>query len=166
MKTFHLMSKPSYRLDIDDVPPPTLEAKDNIKPANDLYKEAMKYKDKGSGTEYTLNQRRAEILLKEILVKHPSSDKIADVAYQLGDLYEGKAYKQYERAAEYFKRAYQWRKGSRTDARIRAAVIYDKQLNERGKAIEMYREEVANDTDPTRISAAEKRLAELLAPRK
>ena len=166
LKTFHLMSKPSYRLDLHDVPPSSLEAKDNVKAANDLYKEAMKYKDKGSGTEYTLNQRRAEILLQEILAKHPTSDKIADVAYQLGDLYEGKAYKQYERAAEYFQRAFQWRKGSRTDARMRAAVIYDRLLSERGKAVEMYREEVAHDTDPARIAAAEKRLAELLAPRK
>jgi len=166
LKTFHLMSKPSYRLDLHDVPPASLEARDNVKAANDLYKEAMRYKDKGSGTDYTLNQRRAEILFQEILKNHPNSDKIADVAYQLGDLYEGKAYKQYERAAEYFQRAFQWRKGSRTDARMRAAVIYDKTLNERSKAVEMYREEIANDTDPARIAAAEKRLTELLGARK
>ncbi len=166
LKTFHLMSKPSYRLDLHDVPPASLEAKDNVKAANDLYKEAMRYKDKGAGTEYTLNQRRTEILLQEILQKHPTSDKIADVAYQLGDLYEGKAYKQYERAAEYFQRAYQWRKGTITDSRMRAAVIYDKLLNERSKAVEMYREVVAHDTNQARIQAAEKRLGELLAARK
>lgn len=166
LKTFHLMSKPSYRLDIHDVPPPSLEAKENIKAANDLYIEAMRYKDKGSGTDYVLNQRRAEILLREIMTKHPSSDKIADVAYQLGELYEGRAYKQYERAAMYYQRAYQWRKGTITDARLRAAVVYDKMLNERGKAIEMYREEIAHDTDPNRIRAAERRLNELLGPRK
>jgi TolA-binding protein len=166
LKTFHLMSKPSYRLDLHDVPPASLEAKDNVKAANDLYKEAMKYKDKGTGTEYTLNQRRAEILLQEILAKHPTSDKIADVAYQLGDLYEGKAYRQYERAAEYFQRAYQWRKGTANDSRMRAAIIYDKTLNERSKAVEMYREVVAHDTSQARIQQAEKRLAELLAARK
>ena len=165
LKNYHRFPKHAYRLDVD-VPVPTLQAKHNIPEANELFREAMKYKDKGSGTEYTLNQRRAEILLQEILVKHPTSDKIADVAYQLGDLYEGKAYKQYERAAEYFQRAFQWRKGTRTDARMRAAVIYDKLLSERGKAVEMYREEVAHDTDPARIAAAEKRLAELLGARK
>ncbi len=166
LKTFHLMSKPSYRLDLHDVPPPTLEAKANVKAANDLYIEAMRYKDKGSGSDYVLNQRRAEILLQEILKKHPTSDKIADVAYQLGELYEGRAYKQYERAAEYYQRAFQWRKGTITDARLRAAVVYDQLLNERGKAIEMYREEIAHDTDPARIRAAEKRLSELLGSRK
>jgi len=166
LKTFHLMSKPSYRLDLHDVPPASLEAKANIKAANDLYIEAMRYKDKGASTEYTLNQRRAEILLREILNKYPTSDKIADVAYQLGELYEGRAYKQYERAAVFYQRAYQWRKGTITDARLRAAVVYDKLLNERGKAVEMYREEIAHDTDPARIRAAEKRLNDLLAPRK
>lgn len=166
LKTFHLMSKPSYRLDLHDVPPPTLKAEENVKAANDLFKEAMKYKDKGAGTDYVLNQRRAEILLQEILRQHPSSDKIADVAYQLGDLYEGKAYKQYERAAAYFERAFQWRKGTISDARMRAAVLYDKTLGERSKAVEMYREVVTNDTNQARVQAAEKRLAELLSVRK
>jgi hypothetical protein len=161
LKTFHLMTKPSYRLDIADVPPPTLEAKANIKDANDLFIEAMKYKDKGTGTDYQLNQKRAELLLREILDKHPTSDKIADVAYQLGELYEGRAFKQYDRAAAYFERAYQWRKGTRTDARLRAATIYDRQLNERTKAIELYREQIAHDTDVERIKLAEKRLSEI-----
>jgi TolA-binding protein len=163
LKTFHLMTKPSYRLDIADVPPPTLEAKANIKEANELFIEAMKYKDKGAGSEYLLNQKRAELLLREILDKHPTSDKIADVAYQLGELYEGRAFKQYDRAAAYFERAYQWRKGTRTDARLRAAQIYDRNLNERSKAIELYRDHIAHDTDVERIKLAEKRLADITA---
>lgn len=161
LKEFHLMNKPSYRLDIADVPPATLEAKANVKEANDLYIEAMKYAGRGSGSDYTLNQRRAEVLLREILEKHPTSDKIADVAYALGELYEGRSFKQYARAAAYFERSYQWQKGTRTDARMRAAYIYDKLLNERSKAIELYREQIANDTDEQRIKLAEKRLAEL-----
>jgi hypothetical protein len=161
LKTFHLMTKPSYRLDISDVPPPTLEAKANVKEANELFIEAMKYKDKGTGTEYQLNQKRSELLLREILEKHPTSDKIADVAYQLGELYEGKGFKQYDRAAAYFERAYQWRKGVRSDARLRAAIIYDRNLNERTKAIDLYREQIANDTDVERIKYAEKRLADI-----
>ena len=166
LKAYHLMNKPSYRLDISDVPPPTLEAKVNVKEANDLYKLAMQYKGKGSGTEYTLNQRRAEILFQEILQKYPNCDKIADVAYELGDLYEGKAFKQYARAAAYFERAFQWRKGTRTDARLRAAQLYDRQLNERSKAIELYRDVIANDTDQNRVTGAQKRLAELTSTRK
>ncbi|MGL6096047.1 MAG: tetratricopeptide repeat protein [Fimbriiglobus sp.] len=159
--SFHLSPKPSYRLDVQDVPPATLEAKTNVKEANDLFREAMAYKGKGFGTEYQLNQRRAEIRLQEVLTRYPTSDKIADVAYQLGDLYENRPFRQYDRAAAYFERSHQWKKGTQTDALLRAARLYDKSLNERGKAIDMFRDVVAHDTDPERLREAERRLAEL-----
>ncbi len=163
---YHLLFKASYNLDVKDVPPPNLEAKVNVREANELFRLAMEYKGKGLGTEYILNARRAELLLREILEKYPNSDKIADVAYQLGDLYESRAFRQYDRAAKYFERSFQWMKGTRTDARLRAALIYDKHLNERAKAIELYREEIAHDTDPDRIRQAERRLAELTGQKK
>jgi tetratricopeptide (TPR) repeat protein len=158
---YHIMWKPSYNLDVKDVPPPTLEGRVNVKEANDLYRTAMEYKGKGFGDDYILNMRRAELLFREVLEKYPNSDKIGDVAYQLGDLYESRAYKQHDRAAKYYERSTQWVKGSRTDARLRAATIYDRQLNERTKAIELYRAVVEHDTDPDRIKQAEKRLGEL-----
>jgi hypothetical protein len=158
---FHLLFKPSYNLDVKDVPPPGLEAKVNVREANELFKQAMEFKGKGFGNEYVLNMRRAEVLLRRILEDYPNSDKIADVAYQLGEVYESRAYKQYDRAARYYERSFQWVRGARTDARLRSAVLYDKQLNERSKAIELYREVVSHDTDGERIKVAEKRLAEL-----
>jgi hypothetical protein len=163
---YHLLFRPSYNLDVKDVPPPSLEARVNVREANELYRLAMEYKGKGFGNDYVLNQRRAELLLRDILEKYPSSDKIADVAYQLGDIYESRAFKQYDRAARYFERSFQWKKGTATDARLRAATLYDKMLNERGKAIELYRDEIAHDTDTDRIKQAEKRLAELIGQKK
>jgi hypothetical protein len=162
---FHLLNKPSYNLDVQDVPPPSLEAKVNVKEANALFREAMDYKGRGLGSDYVLNMRRAEVLLREILEKYPNSDKIGDVAYQLGELYESRSYRQYDRAARYYERSFQWVKGSRTDARLRAAMLYDNQLNERSKAIELYRSVVEHDLDPGRIKAAERRLAELTGGR-
>jgi tetratricopeptide (TPR) repeat protein len=166
LMAFHLVTKPSYNLDVQDVPPPTLEAKTNIREANDLYKAAMEYKGRGIGSEYVLNMRRAEMYFREVLEKHPTSDKIPDTAYQLAELYEGRAYKQYDRAARYFERSYQWKKGTATDARLRAATLYDRMLNERSKAVQLYKEVVEHDTDPDRIKVAEKRLSELSGPKK
>lgn len=166
LKAYHLSNKPSYRLDINDVPPATLEAKQNRPEANNLFRVGKDYKGKGMGTDYTLNQRRAEIVFQEILAKYPDSDKIADVAYELGDLYESRSFKQYHRAAAYYERSFQWRKGGFTDARLRAARLYDKQLNERSKAIELYRDVMQHDGDKERMKEAEKRLAELTSTRK
>lgn len=163
---FHLVTKPSYNLDVQDVPPPSLEAKTNIRDANDLYKAAMEYKGKGIGNEYVLNMRRCEVLFREVLEKHPTSDKISDVAYQLGEVYESRAYRQFDRAARYYERSFQWKKGTTTDARLRAATLYDRQLNERARAIALYKDVVEHDTDPDRIKIAERRLSELTGGKK
>ena len=160
LRQYHRMIKQSFRLDLE-VPPPTLQAAYNIPEANELYRRAMSYKDKGWSDDYLFNQRRAEILLQQLLTNFPQSDKIGDAAFQLGDIYEGKTNLQYERAAVYFERCFQWNSGHSHEARLRAARIYDKQLHERGKAQDLYKDVTTHDTDQKRIQEAQKRLAEL-----
>jgi TolA-binding protein len=157
---FHRINKQAYKLPLE-VPPPTLNAAYNIPEANELYKQAMTYKDKGWGTDYIDNQRRAELLLQRLLTNHPQSDKISDAAYQLGDLYESHAFRQYERAANYFERCFQWNPKTQFDARLRAARLYERNVGDRNHAIEIYREIVNRETDPKRIDEAQKRLADL-----
>lgn len=162
---FHRITKHAYMLELD-VPIPTLQPKENIPEANDLFRRAMTYKDRGFGSDYLDNQRRTEILLQTLLDKYPQSDKIGEVAYQLGDVYE--AYRptpQYRRAAAYYERSFQWNRTGQSDARLRAARIYDKQLMERSRAIEMYKDVISHDTDPSRLREAERRLAELTGKR-
>ncbi len=85
LRAFHRAPKQAYRLDLD-VPSKELRAKKNDVRANQLYLMAMRYKDQGWGTDYGDNQRRAEILLRQLLTWYPESDKIGDAAYQLGDI--------------------------------------------------------------------------------
>jgi hypothetical protein len=160
LRQYHRMIKQSFRLDLE-VPPPTLQAAYNIPEANELYRQAMSYKDKGWGDDNLFNQRRSEILLQRLLTNYPQSDKIGDAAFQLGDLYEGKNNHQFERAAVYYERCFQWNSGLAHEARLRAARIYDKQLHERGRAQELYKDVTTHDTDQKRIQEAQKRLAEL-----
>lgn len=161
---FHRILKHAYRLELD-VPPPTLQALQNIPEANELYRRAMLYKDKGWGTDLLDNQRRAELLFQQLLTSYPQCDKIDDAAYQLGDVYESRLYKMYRRAAQYFERCFQWNPNTQFDARLRAARIYDKQLLERSRAIELYREVTTHDTDPKWLQEAKKRLQELSSGR-
>lgn len=160
LRQFHRIPKQAFRLELD-VPPPTLQAAYNIPEANELFRRAMTYKDKGWGTDLIDNQRRAELLFQQILTNFPQSDKIDDTAYQLGDLYEGKAYKQYRRAALYFERCYQWNPNTQFDARLRAARIYDKQLADRIRAQEIYKDITQHEIDPKHLQEANKRLQDL-----
>jgi TolA-binding protein len=159
---YHRVAKEAYRLELD-VPPPKLPPAYNIPEANELYRRALTYKDKGWGNDYIDNQRRAELLLQQLLSNFPESDKRSDTAYQLGDLYEGRAYKQYPRSAQYFERCVQWNPQTQLDARVRAARLYDNQLMDRTRAAELYREVIQHETDQKRIQEAQKRLAELSA---
>ena len=163
---FHRIPKHAFRLDMD-VPHAKLgaDAHQNIPEANNLITWAMQFKDKGYGTDYIDNQRRAEVLLQEVITKYPKCDKISDVAFLLGDVYESKAYRQYYRAVEYYQRCYQWNAKTQHDARMRAARLYDRQLNNRSKAIELYREVTTNEIDPRRKQEAQKRITELSATR-
>jgi TolA-binding protein len=161
LRQYHRIAKQAFRLELD-VPPPDLKASKNIPEANEMYRRAMAYKDKGwSGNDYVDNQRRAELLFQQIISVYPESDKIDDSAYQLGDLYEGRAYRQYRRAAAYFERCFQWNTNTQFDARLRAARLYDKYLAERQRAIELYRDVTTHETDPKWIAEAQKRLTEL-----
>ena len=160
LKLYHRIPKQAYRLELD-VPPPTLQATLNIPEANELYRRALAYKDKGWGTDLLDNQIRAEILLQQLLTSYPQSEKIDDAAYMLGEIYESKSYKQYRRAAMYYERCFQWNNNTQFEARLRAARLYDKQLQERPRAIELYREVTTHETDPKRMQEAQKRLLEL-----
>jgi TolA-binding protein len=157
---FHRISKQAFNMGLE-LPPPTLQGNYNIPEANELYKQAMSYKDKGWGTDYIDNQRRAELLLQKMLSDHPQSDKISDAAYQLGDLYESKAFKHYDRAAHYFERCFQWNPKTQFDARLRAARLYERSVGERTHAIDIYKDIVNRETDPKRIEEAQKRIADL-----
>jgi TolA-binding protein len=161
---FHRMSKQAFNLALD-LPPPTLKGQQNIPEANKIFRYAMGYKDKGWRTDYIDNQRRAELLFQKLLTEYPQSSKISEVAYQLGDLYESKAFEQYERAAAYYDRCYEWNPKTQHDARIRAARLYERRLNNRGKAVQIYKQILTHETDERRIEEANRRLGELSSQR-
>jgi len=160
LRQYHRMNKQAYRTDLV-VPPPNLQASVNVSEANELYMRALAYKDRGWGNDYIDNQRRAELLLQQLLNNYPQCDKIGDAAYQLGDIYESRAYKQYRLAAEYYERCFQWNPTTQMDARLRAARLYDRNLIKRERARELYQEVITHDTDPKRRQEAQRRLNEL-----
>jgi TolA-binding protein len=160
--SFHRTSKRAFRLDLD-VPPPTLQPLYNIPEANDLYVRATSYMGKGWFGEREDNVRRAEVLYQQLLTNYPQSDKIDDAAFQLGQIYESNVFKQHRRAAQYYERTFNWNQNTQSDARLRAARLYDRTLQERGKAIQLYREIMTHEVDARRIEEARRRLTDLSA---
>jgi TolA-binding protein len=162
LKQFHRVPKAAYIMDLD-VAGPGLRPDQNVPAANELYRKAMSYKGKGFGSDYTDNQIRAELLLQQLLGQYPTSNKCSDAAYQLGDIYENRRPAQYRRAAVYYERCVQWNPTTQYDARLRAAKLYDRQMRERAKAIELYKAVLNNETDERRRQEAQRRLGELSA---
>jgi len=160
LRQYHRIPKHAYRLELD-VPPPSLQGTANVPEANQLYLRAMSFKDKGWSTDAIDNQRRAEILLQALLSKYPTSNKISETAYMLGDIYEKAPYKMYRRAAAYYERSFQWNPSTTNDSRLRAARLYDRQLQDRSRAGELYREVTTYGSDTRQIQEAQRRLGEL-----
>jgi len=158
--SYHRISKRAYRLELD-VPPPTLTPNQNISDANDLFRRAVAFQGKGWGQEADDNYRRAELLFQQLLTMYPQSDKLSETAYHLGEIYEGRAFKQFRRAAMYYERSFQWNPQTPNESRIRAARLYDRVLQDRSKAMQLYREEITHTADPKRLDEARKRLHEL-----
>jgi TolA-binding protein len=159
---FHRVPQPAYVIDLD-VAGPGLRPDQNVPAANELYRKAMNYKGKGFATEYQDNLIRAELLLQQLLSQYPTSNKCSDAAYQLADIYENRKPAQYRRAATYFERCVQWNPNTQYDARLRAARLYDRQLNERSAAVELYKGILTHETDERRRQEAQRRLGELKA---
>ncbi len=159
---YHRIAKQPFIFDLD-VPPPSLgaQATQNSAEANEIYRRALTYKDRGWGTDYVDNQRRAEILLQQVLTAHPTSNRISDTAYQLGELYESKAYKQHHRAALYYDRSVQWNP-QQAEARMRAAKLYEQYNIDRPRATDLFKEVTTHDTDQRRVEEAKHHL-EMLA---
>ena len=159
---YHRIAKQPFIFDLD-VPPATLgaQATQNSAEANEIYRRALTYKDRGWGTDYIDNQRRAEILLQQVLTAYPTSNRISDTAYQLGELYESKAYKQHQRAALYYDRSVQWNP-QQAEARMRAAKLYEQYNIDRPRAKELFKDVTTNDTDQRRVEEAKQHL-DLLA---
>ena len=160
LKQYHRINKYPFRLDLV-VPPPTLPGDKNIPEANELYRQAMKFKNRGNWQDYIDNQHRAELLFQQLLTNYPESDKISLTAYQLGDIYESKPFRQYDHAAIYFERCFQWDPKTQTDARLRAARLYERYQSERGHALEIYRAITTHDIDPKRVEEAQRKVTEL-----
>jgi len=135
---------PKYNYIIEaEMAPQNLKVSASIPDADDIYYDALEL-DKNAGTLPILkNQNQLRLALekyRELIRKHPSSDKIDDAAYKAGVIHE--YFKDYSIALLYFKRTFQWDPETPHPARFRAARILDKNLHQNAEALQLYQQAV------------------------
>lgn len=163
---YHLMVKSPYILELD-LPPADLKAESSIPKANRLLREAIDWKEKRSllDRERGENFKRAELLLRRLLNDYKRSDQISAACYHLGDIYASKYFQQYRRAVAFYERSFHYQPNTSLDSRLKAAAVYDRNLADRRRAIELYQEVLGRETDPAQTKEARRRLDDLLGTR-
>lgn len=153
---YHLALKSPYILDMD-LPPASLKASKNDPKANRIFREALDWLNR-VGIDKEENTKRAEILLQRILRDHKDSDKVDEACYYLGQIYSSKYFQMYRRAVAYYERVFTYEPDTNLDARLQAALLYEKDLGNSQRAIALYQEILAREIDPDQTREARRRL--------
>jgi len=154
---------PMYRYFSGVDMPANLKATDHIPAADELYAEAARI-DREAGALPVLKHeeilRAALAKYGEVIRKYPTSDKIDDAAFQMGEIQE--YFKDYTLALASYQRAYQWDANTPYPARFKAANILDRRLRRRAEALELYQEAIIKEASfETYRLQAERRVKEL-----
>ena len=147
-----------------EVPPADLKPVDVITKADQLYEKALSLHRWGKVlplvTDYK-KQRRALMMLLELVNKYPRSTKIALAAYYIADIYK-EYFNEDLRAVYWYQRAWQWDPNITKPARFQAAVTWDLRLKNRAKAVELYRQVIQYEQfNMSNVGFSERRIAEL-----
>lgn len=146
LRTFDQMVRYQYIQPAEWVPT-DLQASQAIPEADALYSRAMGlYRESGGMIIVASRAKLQEALgyFNQLIELYPSSDKIDDVAYRAGRIYE--YLKNYELAAVYYQRAFQWNESTPYPARFRAAYVMDQRLKMRREALMLYQEALAKES--------------------
>lgn len=115
-------------------------ATDSIETADTLYDEAMKRYRSAMLLPILPDNAKLRLALNqfnELITRYPNSDKIDDAAYRAGRIYEH--FRDFDVAARYYQRTFQWNELTPYPARFRAAYMLDQKLHDRQSALELYR---------------------------
>lgn len=142
---------------------PDLKATTKIQAADDLYAKAVDTQRKAGVLPLLKDEqllRAALTQYSELISQYPTSDKIDDAAYRMGDIHE--YFRDYTIALQFYQRAYQWDPATPNPARFKAAFILDGKLHRRAEALQLYQEAIVKEAQFTDYKAyAERRIKEL-----
>ncbi len=124
-----------------------LRATDSIAEADEVFDEALALYREAGNLLIVIDENKFRAALNKfnaLIVNYPSSDKIDDAAYRAGRIYEH--FKDYEIAAIYYQRAFQWSETTPHPTRFKAAYILDRKLHMRKEALALYQMAVEKES--------------------
>jgi tetratricopeptide (TPR) repeat protein len=157
-------------IDEAEVPISMLDPKDSIAEADAQFVRARELMTKGGyGTPIFYRQKtmiQAADLFRDLIQKYPTSDKVDDAAFFLGEIHKEYLPGQDPIAVKWYERAWSWNPQTPHPARFQAAVVYDYRLHDRDRALELYRAVVDVETEhSSNARFAQRRIHELTSGR-
>lgn len=127
-----------------EIPAERLRPSSSLPDADSMYEQGMVLMRKGGhGGLPALYREKPMIeavgVFRELIERYPSSDKIDDAAFMLGELHKEYLKEQEQIAVQWYERAFTWDPATPHPARFQAAVVYDYRLHDRDRALELYR---------------------------
>ncbi len=154
-----------YLLDAE-IPDDSLRAAERIAAADALFERGrVLMRQGGHGIPAVFRRDKmiqAAKVLRDLVVRYPTSDKIDDAAFLLGEIHKEYLPGQESIAVKWYERAWTWDPKTPHPARFQAAVVYDYRLHDRDRALELYQEVMANGAkDTSNVRFASRRVYEL-----
>jgi len=141
-----------YVLDAE-IPSSALRPERSIPEADQMFEQAQALLRKGQGLLYRQKLViEAAQKFQEMIERYPDSDKIDDAAFFLGEIHKEYLKDQEALAVAWYERVWQWNPQTPHPARFQAALVYDFRLNDRDRALELYRQVLAQEAGLSRMN--------------
>ena len=161
LEAFEKVPKVQY-LGVAEIAGPNLKPTRSIQAADQLFTEAMHFKNypafppgKKDYLKLALDKFQA------LITQFPDSDKIADAAFMMGEIYGGWYFEDWARAVQCYERCWQWDPKTPRPALFNAAKIYEEKLKNRAKAVELYNRVLNESNDQNLVNQARDRIRAL-----
>ena len=147
-----------------EIPSPRLRGLQRQVPATQAFSEALSVYESASkpwviGRSATVKHAAALKAFRGIIEKYPESNKISRCAFFIAEI--NRIYGEYERAAVWYDRSWQWNPQTTDPARYRAATLYDFKFKNARKALAYYRMVLQFETNYDNLEYARKRIRAL-----
>lgn len=154
-----------YLID-SEVPSQQLSPVGQIPEADALYSKGLSLMKKGGAGIPGLYRQtpmiQAAEAFQELIERYPSSDKIDDAAFYLGEIHKEYFKDQEQIAVRWYEKAMEWDPHTPHPVRFEAAVVYDYRLHDRDRALELYHAVLKDEaTSNSNVRFATRRIREL-----